>query len=108
MHGAKVDRLMLVRAPLTAEDVRVPASLFAVLLERFQDHPLDETFKSFLGARAGDGFLGKIVAARPDILEWPATANTSYFSSGSLLLLAALNSYDLLPEAARERIVGST
>lgn len=109
VHGAKVDRLMreVVCAPLTAEHahVRVPASLFAVLIERFQDHPLDESFKSFLGARAGDGFLGKIVAERPDILEWAATANTSYLSFGSLLLLAALNSYGLLPEAARERIV---
>lgn len=108
-HGAKVDRLVreVVCAPLTAEHahVRVPASLFPVLLERFRDRSLDESFKSFLGARAGDGFLGKIVAARPDILDWAATTNTNYLSPGSLLLLAALNSYGLLPEAARGRIV---
>ncbi|MDG4882012.1 hypothetical protein [Mesorhizobium sp. WSM4884] len=109
VHGAKIDRLMreVVCAPLTSEHahVRVPASLFAVLLERFQDHPLDEIFKSFLGARAGDGFLGKIVTARPDILEWAETTIPRNLSSGGLLLLAALNSYGLLPEEARERIV---
>lgn len=109
VHGAKVDRLVreVVCAPLSSEHahVRVPTSLFAALLERFRDRSLDESFKSFLGARAGDSFLGKIVAARPEILEWAATTNTGDLSSGSLVLLAALNSYGLLPEPARERIV---
>lgn len=109
VHGAKVDRLVreVVCAPLSSEHahVRVPASLFTALLERFRDRSLDESFKSFLGARAGDGFLGKIVAARPAILEWAATTNTGDLSSGSLVLLAALNSYGLLPEPARGRIV---
>ena len=109
VHGAKVDRLLreVVCAPSAARHahVRVPTSLFSVLLGRFQDHSLDESFKAFLGARAADGFLGKIVAARPDILEWAATTNTDDLSPGSLILLAALNSYGLLPEAARGRIV---
>ncbi|KAA0571672.1 hypothetical protein FZ983_33185 [Azospirillum sp. B21] len=109
VHGAKVDRLVreVVCAPLTTQHahVRVPASLFPVLLGRFQDRSLDESFKSFLGARAGSSFLGKIVAARPDVLEWAATTNTDDLSPGSLLLLAALNSYGFLPEAARKRIV---
>jgi hypothetical protein len=109
MHGAKVDRLMreAVCAPLSAEHarVRIPASLFPVLLERFQDLALDEAFKSFLGAYAGYGFLSKIVAARTDIVEWAATTNTTDLTPGSLLLLAALNSYGLLPENARARIV---
>ena len=109
VHGAKVDRLVreVVCAPLSSEHahVRVPTSLFAALLERFRDRSLDESFKSFLGARAGDGFLGKIVAAQPEILEWAATTNTGNLSSGSLVLLAALNSYGLLPEPARGRIV---
>ncbi|WP_192180394.1 hypothetical protein [Mesorhizobium amorphae] len=109
VHGAKVDRLLreVTCAPLTAEYayVRVPVSLFGALLQRLHDHPLDESFKAFLGGRAGDRFLSKIVTARPDILEWAATTRTSDLLSGSLLILAALNAYGLLPEAARRRIV---
>jgi len=58
-----------------------------------------------VGARAGERFLSTIIVARPDILEWTATIRTSEFSLGSLLLLSALNSYGLLPEDARARIV---
>jgi hypothetical protein len=109
VHGAKVDRLVreVVCAPLTTQpaQVRVPSSLFSVLSVRFQDRALDESFKSFLGARAGDGFLGKIVSARPEILEWAATVQVSSLSLSSLFLLAALNSYNLLPEVHRRRIV---
>lgn len=109
VHGAKVDRLVreVVCAPLAAEHahVRVPFTLFRALLTRFQNHPLDESFKSFLAARAGDKFLEKIVAARPDILEWAASTKPNHLSTASLLLLAALNSYGLLPEATRVQIV---
>ncbi|MEK0265965.1 hypothetical protein QT383_06605 [Stenotrophomonas rhizophila] len=109
VHGAKGDRLVreVVCAPLTTEHarVRVPSSLFLVLSARLQGRPLDESFKQFLGARAGNLFLSQIVAARPEILEWAATIQVSSFSLSSLLLLTALNSYGLLPEDARRRIV---
>jgi energy-coupling factor transporter ATP-binding protein EcfA2 len=109
VHGAKVDRLVreVVCAPLGAQNahVRVPTALFPVLLERFQERVLDESFKAFLGARAGDKFLRQITNARPDILEWAETTLTNDLSSGSLLLLAGLNSYGLLPDHARTRIV---
>ncbi len=109
VHGAKTDRLVqeVVCAPLATEHarVRVPSSLFLVLSSRFQDHLFDEKFKSFLGARAGGAFLSEIVAARPDILEWAATIRASSISLSSLLLLTALNSYGLLPEDSRSRIV---
>lgn len=42
---------------------------------------------------------------RPDILEWTEATNTKNLSPSSLLLLSALNSYGLLPEHARVRIV---
>jgi len=109
VHGAKVDRLVreVVCAPLTTKHarVRVPTSLFSVLSKRLQDRALDESLKSFLGAHAGSGFLGVIVNTRPDVLEWAATIHTNDLSLGSLLLLAALNSYGLLPENSRARIV---
>lgn len=109
VHGAKFDRLVreVVCAPLTTKHarVRVPTSLFPVLSKRLQHCALDESFKSFLGAHAGGRFLGVIVNARPDILEWAATIHTNDLSLGSLLLLAALKSYGLLPEDSRARIV---
>ena len=109
VHGAKVERLVreVVCAPQAAQHayVRVPNSLFPALLLRLQEQELDEGFKSFLGARAAAAFLTQIVSARPDILEWAATTKGTGFSVGSLLLLAALNSYGLLPEAVREAIV---
>lgn len=109
VHGAKIDRLVreIVCAPLTAQHahVRIPPILFPALFSRFRDQALDDGFKSFLGARAGSGFLSQIVDARPDIIEWAATTNTNDLPAGSLLLLSALNSYGLLPDEARERIV---
>lgn len=109
VNGAKVDRLMreVVCAPLSAEHarVRVPTSLFPVLLERFQEHEFDESLKSFLGARAGKSFLNKIMAARPDILEWAATINIGDLTPSSLILFAALNSYGIMPEDIRARFV---
>lgn len=109
VHGARVDRLVreVVCAPQAAQHayVRIPTSLFPALLLRFEGRELDESFKSFLGARAGGAFLSEIVAARPDILEWAATTKSTDFSVGSLLLLAALNSYSLLPEDVRAAIV---
>ena len=109
VHGAKVDRLVreVVCAPQAAQNayVRIPVSLFPELLSRFADRDLDEGFKAFLGARASSAFLPKIVAARPDILEWTTTIQTANFSVGSLVLLAALNSYGLLPETTRTAII---
>ena len=109
VHGAKVDRLVreVVCAPQAAQQgrVRVPKSLFPVLLARLRDRELDEGLKTFLGARAGDTFLRLMVADRPEILEWAATTTSADPSLGSLLLLAALNSYGVLPEEVRVTMV---
>ncbi len=109
VHGAKVSRLIseVVCAPQIAKHahVRVPTSLFPALLARFHNCELNEAFKSFLGSRASKIFLTQIVAARPDILAWAAGLKSSNLSVGSLLLLAALNSYGLLPEETRSDIV---
>lgn len=109
VRGAKVDRLVreVVCAPLTTEHahVRVPTSLFKTLTMRFQDCALNESFKSFLGARAGGEFLGTIVSVRPDILEWAVAISANDLSIGSLLLIAALNAYGMLPEDIRTQIV---
>lgn len=109
VHGAKADRLVreVACAPQTAQHARVrgPTSLFPALLARLQDRELDESFKSFLGAWAGGAFLSQIVAARADILHWAATNRSTSYSVGSLLLLAGLTSYGLLPEDVRFSIV---
>ena len=109
VHGAKVNRLVreVVCAPQVAQHayVRIPTSLFSTLMSRLEDRELDESFKAFLGVRAGSNFLSEFVAARPDILEWAATTAITDLSVGSLNLLAALNSYGLLPEGTRVRIV---
>ena len=109
VHGAKFDRLVreVICAPQTAQPayVRIPTSLFPALLARFQNRELDESFKSFLGSRAGGGFLASTVAARRDVLEWADNTTVTDLSAGSTLLLAALNSYGLLPESTRARIV---
>lgn len=109
VQGAKLDRLVreVVCAPISAEHafVRVPATLFPLLLKRFQDCEIDESFKSFLGARAGADFLARMVATRPEIMDWANNLKIDNLTPGSRLLLAALNSYNLLPESARAAIV---
>lgn len=109
VHGAKLDRLIreVVCAPTQYEGahVRVPSSLFPALLSRLEGVTLDESIKVFLGARCSKDFLSKIVETRSDILDWAANAPASNLSSGSILLLAALSSYGLMPEASRSRIV---
>lgn len=85
--------------------LRVPVSLYPSLIVRLQSLTLDEGAKSFLGARCDRAFLRLILEARADILVWAAEWTTKELSSGSKLLLAALTSYGLLPEASRARIV---
>ena len=109
VHGAKLDRLIreVVCGPMKLQHakLRVPASLYRSLIVRLQSFFLDEGLKSFLGARCDKTFLPLILAARPDIFVWAAETDTNELSSGSKLLLAALASYGLLPEATRPRIV---
>jgi hypothetical protein len=112
IHGAKLDRLIreVVCGAMKIERarLRVPISLYLSLIARLQSLPLDEGLKSFLGARCDKAFLRLILEARADILVWAAETNTNDLSSGSKLLLAALTSYGLLPEASRARIVERT
>jgi len=107
--GAKLDRLIreVVCGAMQIEraKLRVPVSLYTSLIVRLQSLTLDEGVKSFLGARCDRTFLHLILEARADILVWAAETNTNELSSGSKLLLAALTSYGLLPEASRVRIV---
>lgn len=109
VHGAKLDRLIrqVVCGPAKIEHarLRVPASLYPSLIARLQSLTLDEGLKSFLGARCERRFLGLIVEARSDIFAWAEKSHTTDLSSGSKLLLAALASYGLLPEATRAQIV---
>lgn len=84
-----------------SEPAHLPKALFPALLARLRDRELDEGLKTFLGERAGDTFLRLMVTDRPNILEWAATTTSTDPSLGSLLLLAALNSYRLLPEEVR-------
>ena len=109
VHGAKLDRLIREvvcgRMKIEHAKLRVPASLYPSLIGRLKSCPLDEGLTSFLGARCDRAFLHLILEARPDILSWAADADASGLSSGGKLLLAALTSCDLLPEASRAKIV---
>lgn len=108
-HGAKLDRLIgeVHCGPRSAEgdQIRIPTSLYPELVERLKSYPLDESLKSFLGARCEKVFLALMLKARPDILKWAAEIHASNLSFGSRLLLAALSSWRFLPEADRLRLV---
>jgi hypothetical protein len=101
-HGAKLDRLLgeVACSPKASEDgrIRIPPALYPALIERLKFHPLDEALKSFLGARCEKAFLVQMLEARPDILEWAASAQASGQALSGKLLIAALVSWDLLPE----------
>jgi hypothetical protein len=108
-HGAKLDRLLneVACRPKAAEDglIRIPPALYPGLVARLKASPLDESLKSFLGARCEKAFLALILEARPDILEWVAGGKASVQTFGGKLLIAALASWELLPEEARQGIV---
>ncbi|MBD3738771.1 MAG: hypothetical protein IE938_20240 [Pseudomonas balearica] len=104
-HGAKLDRLLTEVAcnPKASEagHIRIPPALYPVLIERLKTQPLDESLKSFLGARCERAFLVLMLEARPDILEWAASIQASGQALSGKLLIAALASWDLLPEDVR-------
>lgn len=109
VHGAKIDRLVgeVSCGPPSADSdrLRIPASLYPVLLERLKPGDLDEALKSFLGAHCEKAFLAQMLEIRPDILKWAAEVSANYLTLGSRLLLAALTSWNLLPETDRLRLV---
>ncbi|MGK9286254.1 hypothetical protein [Sinorhizobium meliloti] len=108
-HGAKLDRLLdeVACRPKAAEDghIRIPPLLYPGLVERLKDYPLDETLRSFLGARCEKAFLQLMLEVRPDILEWAARVQAINQTLSGKLLIAALTSYGLLAEDLRQRIV---
>ena len=110
VHCAKLDRLIgevgCGPRSLHKDRLRIPASLYPALVERLKSYPLDEALKTFLGARCENVFLAQMLEAKPDILEWAAEVSGNNLSFGSRVLLAALNSWGLLPETARLKLVG--
>lgn len=109
VHGAKLDRLIQEAAcQQTKEDgdhLRIPPQLYPSLVERLKTYPLDESLKSFLGARCEKAFLERFLGARSDVLDWAARIPSSGVSLSGKLLLAALASYGLMPEEYRLRLV---
>ncbi|MDH4985043.1 hypothetical protein QEZ47_05720 [Aminobacter anthyllidis] len=107
-HGAKLDRLLgeVACRPKAAEDgrIRIPPALYPGLVERLKACALDESLKSFLGARCEKAFLILLLEARPDVLEWAAQVQASGQTFGGKLLFAALVSWGLLPEEVRQRM----
>ncbi|MER8844425.1 hypothetical protein [Mesorhizobium australicum] len=105
-HGAKLDRLLdeVACRPKAAEEgrIRIPPALYPRLVERLKACPLDESLKSFLGARCEKAFLVLLLEARPDILGWAAEVQASGQALSGKLLIAALASWDLLPEEVRQ------
>ncbi|NIX77377.1 hypothetical protein [Microvirga terricola] len=108
-HGAKLDRLLgeVACHPKAAENgrIRIPPALYPGLVARLKACPLDESLKSFLGARCEKAFLVLILEARPDILEWAAQVQAGGQTLSGKLLIAALASCDLLPKEVRQSIV---
>lgn len=108
-HGAKLDRLLdeVVCRPKGADEgrVRIPPAFYGGLIERLKPYPLDESLRSFLGARCERAFLSLMLEARPDILAWAAEIESTRRTLGGRLLLAALSSWSLLPEEVRQNHV---
>src|SRR5260221_4790418 len=90
-HGAKLDRLIgeVHCGPkgTKGSQVRIPPSLYPMLVERLKSYPLDESLKSFLRARCEKVFLALTLEARPDVLKWAAEVPADNLSFGSRLLL---------------------
>lgn len=109
VHGAKIDRLLREAAcrPKAADDryIRIPPSLYPVLLNRLKPFPLDEGLMSFLGARCEKAFLIEVLKVRPDIYEWAAKASLVGLSLSGKLLVAAMASWGLLAEDVRKGMV---
>lgn len=109
VHGAKLDRLIreAVCRPQSAltDRLRVPPQLYAPLVARLKSCPLDEGLESFLGARCEKAFLQMVLEVRPDIFEWASKASANGLSASATLLLAAMASWDFLPEESRLRLV---
>ena len=109
VHGAKLDRLLSDAAcrPKGVDDkrIRIPPTLYPVLLERLGFCPLDEALMSFLGARCEEAFLAEVLKLRPDIVEWALKVDLSNLGLSGKLLIAAMASWDLIPENIRAGMV---
>lgn len=108
-HGAKIDRLLRDAAcrPTTADEkrIRIPPSLYPVLIGRLKYHPLDEDLMSFLGARCEQTFLSRVLEVRPDIVEWATKADLAGLGLSGKLLVAAMASWGMIPEDVRAAMV---
>ena len=103
--GADLDRLLvevvcMARKPKGAK-VRVPASLYPVLIGRLERRPLDYAMIAFLASRCDPGFLRAFVAARPDTLELSPWLQPPIGVSPGYELLPALLRAGCLPEPVR-------
>ena len=109
VHGAKLDRLIreVVCGPQKAETdrLRIPPQFYPHLIARLKSYPLDEGLESFLGARCEKAFLEMVLEIRPDIFEWASKVSANGLSASGKLLLAAMASWELLPEDSRLRLV---
>lgn len=109
VHGAKLDRLVreaVCRPQSAATDrLRIPPQLYAPLVARLKSCPLDEGLESFLGGRCEKAFLEMVLETRPDIFEWASKVSAIGASVSGTLLLAAMASWELLPEENRLRLV---
>lgn len=109
VHGAKLDRLIreATCGPQKPDEdrLRIPPQLYPTLVARLKSYPLDEGLCSFLGARCERVFLEMVLEVRPDIFEWASSVSASGLSASGKLLLAAMVSWELLPEDNRLRLV---
>lgn len=109
VHGAKLDRLIreAVCRPQSAltDRLRVPPQLYPTLVARLKSCPLDEGLESFLGGRCEKAFLELVLEVRPDIFEWASKVSANGLTVSGTLLLAAMASWELLPEESRLRLV---
>jgi hypothetical protein len=107
IRGAKLERLFteVVCGPLQIQGakVRVPTSLYPVLLARLRGHSLDTALQRFLADRCDKTFLADYVAVTPEVFKGglypPLAYNRTYTT-----LLAKLHSVGLLPDAVRRDV----
>ncbi len=109
VHGAKLDRLIREATcgpqKADADRLRIPPQLYPALVARLKSYPLDDGLQSFLGARCDKVFLEMVLEVRPDIFEWAAKVSANGLSASGKLLLAAMASWELLPEDNRLQLV---
>lgn len=107
VHGAKLDRLLdeviCGQIKIEGAHVRVPASLYDVLISRLEA-TTDWQITNFLTYRCGSDFIKRFIRHKPNILNRVSSVTAELAYDTTLRFFAKLHDLKILPPTVRQEI----